>query len=163
MNIDLTLDNFWRSDPGEIRDQVIDLWKKHGGPVGEEAEKRLQQIVFVVRTREGRVVGLSTAFKAHVRQLRNHFYVFRLMISPDYRIPGLTSRLLVSTRDFLESASRQEEKEVPIGLFTLVQHPELKRHRNEAVWPASKMVYIGNSPEGHHIRVYYFDDARIAP
>ena len=159
----LILHNFWKSDLADVRDQVTDLWRLHGGPVGEEAERRLEQIVFVVRTQEGRVVGLSTAFKAYVKQLRNYFFVFRLMIAPDYRIPGLTSRLLVSTRDFLESVSRNEPSAVPIGLLTLVQNPDLKKNRNEAVWPASKMVYIGNSPEGHHIRVYYFEHARIAP
>ena len=52
---------------------------------------------------------------------------------------------------------------VPIGVITLVENEALKQHRNEAIWPASKMVYIGNSREGHHIRVYYFAGARILP
>lgn len=83
------------------------------------------------------------------------------MLRPDYRIPGLTSRLLVSTRDFLESIHSRDESNPAIGIITLVENRRLKEHRNEAVWPASGMVYIGNSGDGHHIRVYYFKGARI--
>jgi hypothetical protein len=85
------------------------------------------------------------------------------LIVPEYRIPGLTSKLLVLTRDFLESIHAMESADTPIGLITLVENEALKQHRNEAIWPASKMVYIGNSKEGHHIRVYYFSGARIVP
>ncbi len=159
----VVLENVWRKDVSDISGQVLEIWKQHKGPAGEKATERLLQLVFVVKTVSGEVVGMSTAFKSYVKQLRNHFFAFRLMLVPSYRIPGLTSKLLVSTRDFLESVQSADDNERAIGLITLVENEALKEKRNEAIWPASGMVYIGNSNEGHHIRVYYFKGAHILP
>lgn len=159
----LSFESWWQKDPGPISDQVLEVWKSYGGPVGERAADRLKQLVFVVRDSDGRIGGLSTAFRTYVPQLRNHFYAIRLMLVPDCRIPGLTSRLMVNTRDLLESIHAPEGDDATIGVVTLVENPRLKEMRNEAVWPASRMVYVGNSKEGHHLRVYYFRGARIAP
>jgi len=162
-NQKLVFENRWLRDPADVHQHVLDVWKQHGGPSGEDAVQRLRQLVFVIRNERGQVIGMSTAFKAYVKQLRNYFYACRLILVPDYRIPGLTSKLLVSTRDFLESIHRDEPVNPAIGLITLVENARIKEHRNEAIWPASGMVYIGNSKEGHHIRVYYFKGAEILP
>lgn len=159
----LVFENLWQKDVSHIQEQVLKIWRDHGGPDAQQALERLRQIVFVVRDPTGEVVGISTAFKAYIKQLRNHLFAFRLMLVPDYRIPGLTSKLLVSTRDFLESIHHLDTTDQAIGLITLVENQRLKEHRNEAIWPASGMVYIGNSKEGSHIRVYYFKGARIVP
>jgi hypothetical protein len=154
--------NVWGKDVSAFEAQVRNLWKQHGGPIGVSAGNRLSQLALIIKDPDDKVVGMSTAFKVHVKQLRNYFFAIRLLIAPEFRIPGLTSKLLVLTRDFLESIHHQE---VPpaIGVITLVENQRMKEKRNEAIWPASGMVYIGNSGEGHHIRVYYFKDARIMP
>ena len=159
----LKLENVWKKDISEIRTQVLEIWRNNAGPIGERANERLSELVFVVSTTSGEVVGISTAFKAYVKRLRNHFYALRLLLLPQYRIPGLTSKLLTETCVFLESVHGQGEEEETIGVITLVENERLKQKRNEAVWPASKMVYIGNSHDGHHLRVYYFAGARIKP
>ena len=162
-NEQLVFENVWGKDVSHVRTQVLNIWKQHGGPIGEKGQDRLRELLFLVKNSAGEVVGMSTAFKAYIKQLRNHFFVFRLMIVPSVRVPGLTSKLLLLTRDFLESVHTEETNDPPIGLLTLVENEELKKFRNEAVWPASKMVYIGNSKGGHHIRVYYFKGVRILP
>jgi hypothetical protein len=159
----LVFENVWQKDVSEIGPQVLSIWNEYTGPIGNAAQDRLRQLAFVVREQRGQVVGISTAFKVYVRQLRNYFFAIRLMLVPDYRIPGLTSKLLVSTRDFLESIHDQEKTDPAIGIITLVENKRIQENRNEAIWPASGMVYIGNSGEGHHIRVYYFKGARIKP
>ena len=159
----LAFENVWGKDVGGLRDTVAAIWRDNGGPTGDGASERLSQLVFVLKNVDGEPVGMSTAFKAHIKQLRNYFYVIRLMLVPGYRMPGLTSRLLVSTRDFLESIHEQESANRAIGIITLVENQRIKEKRNEAIWPASGMVYIGNSGEGHPIRVYYFRGARIQP
>src|SRR5690606_40096147 len=132
-----------------------------GGPTGNQANERLSQIVYAVRDKDGQVAGLSTAFKVFVKQLGHHLFAVRLMLADQYRIPGLTSQLLVMTRDHLESIHATDTEEKTIGIITVVENARLKHFRNEAVWPASGMVYIGNTPKGHHVRVYYFKGARI--
>jgi hypothetical protein len=137
---------------------VIALWKKHF-PVMADIDRRIKEVVFVVENGKGEPVGVSTAARMHVPQLKNHLYSFRLFIDPEYRIPGLTSALIVKTRDELEERTRVEPHSNTkcVGMITLVENDRILQHRREAVWPASKMVYIGNSPKGKHIRVFYFE------
>ncbi len=155
----LVFENVWGTGSEDIRRQVLALWKDHGGPTGKAGEERVKQLVFVVRD-GATVVGLSTSLKVYVRQLRNYLFAVRLMVAPDFRVPGLEAKLVVITRDFLESIHAGDAENPAIGIIALVENPRLKA-RNEAVWRASRMVYIGNSAEGHHIRVYYFKGARI--
>jgi hypothetical protein len=159
----IVFENVWMKEVPKIKHQVIDIWKQTGGLDAAQAMERLNQLVYVIKNNEGNVIGMSTAFKAYIKQLRNNLYAFRCMLIPDCRIPGLTSKLVVMTRDFLESIHEQDGPEPPIGVITLVENDRIKQSRREAIWPASKMVYIGNSKEGHHIRVYYFKGARIKP
>ncbi len=157
----LSFDNYWMANTDTIAEEVLDIWRSHGGPVDVHGLERLRQVVFVVRDSEGRIAGLSTAFRTYVERLRHYFFAVRLMLVPDYRIPGLSAKLLVETRDFLESIHTHDEKDPAIGIITVVEHPGLKRYRTEAIWPASGMIYIGNTNKGHHLRVYYFKGARI--
>jgi hypothetical protein len=157
----VSFDERWQRDVTDISNDILKLWHRYGGPAGPEADERLRQIVYAVRNAEGQVVGVSTAYKAFVKQLGHHFFAIRLLLADAYRVPGLTSKLLVMTRDFLESIHSQDTADPAIGIITLVENPRLKQYRNEAVWPASGMVYIGKSPKGHHLRVYYFRGARV--
>jgi hypothetical protein len=124
--------------------------------------ERVNQLVYIIRNEDKKVIGISTAFKAYIKQLKNYFYVFRCLITPENRIPGMDAKLTVITRDFLESIHDSDTPNVAIGLLALIENKHLKE-RSLAVWPASGMVYIGNSREGKHIRVYYFKGARILP
>lgn len=160
----LTLENVWQKVDADTRQQVIALWKQHEIAVSEtEMQERILQLVYVIRNEFKQVVGVSTGFKVYVKQFRNYFYSIRLFIAPAFRKPGLTDKLLVMTRDYFESINIDDKENPCIGIITLVENELLKKYRNEAVWPASKMVYLGNSGKGHHIRVYYFKGARILP
>lgn len=143
---------------------IEELWKRNFPAMTEaQTRTRLKQVVLVIRNEADEVVGASTSYKAYISQLKNNLFAFRCFIDPAFRIPGLTSTLLVKTRDFLEQTSEQEvdDKDRCIGMITLVENERIMKFRNEAIWPASKMVYIGNSPKGYHIRVYYFKKALI--
>ncbi len=160
----LTFENVWQKVDADIQKQVLSIWKLHEINLTEpEALARTAQLVYVIRNEFNQVVGMSTGFKAYIKQLRNHFYAIRLFIMPGFRKPGLTSKLLVMTRDFFEDIHKEDKENQCIGIITLVENEKLKEHRNEAIWPASKMVYLGNSGKGHHIRVYYFKGTRILP
>jgi hypothetical protein len=43
----------------------------------------------------------------------------------------------------------------------MVENERLMKVRTEAIWRGSRMVYIGNTKSGKHIRVYYFKKALI--
>lgn len=160
----LIFENLWRKSDSPYHAGVRLMWENNFIKfTQQQANARLSQLVFAVRTEDGKVIGVSTAHKVYVGQLKNHLYSFRCFLDPGYRIPGLMSTLVVKTRDWLEEIHQTDgsEKDRCIGLITLVENERIMKYRNEAIWPASKMVYIGNSPKGLHIRVYYFKKALI--
>lgn len=161
---ELVFENLWKKNDAAWKHKVKQLWKNHFPDMPEAMlTERLGQLVYAICTTDGTVVGVSTTYKSYVMHLKNNLYAFRCFIAPDYRIPGLTSALLVKTRDLLEDVHQSDgaESERCIGMITLVENERIMKVRNEAIWHASKMVYIGNSPQGKHLRVYYFNKALI--
>jgi len=159
----LEFENLWRKDPGNLRKEILTIWKQYiTGVEANQIEERLNQLVFVIKNEYDQVVGISTAYKAYVKQLRNYLYSVRILIIPSFRQPGLASKLIIETRDFLESVHQHDLPDKAIGIITLVENREYARAHNEAIWRASKMVYIGTSGRGYQARVYYFKGALIA-
>jgi hypothetical protein len=154
--------NVWRRVGPELQAEIVDFWKSNNMLNPDvDAQARAIEAAYIVRS-EGKIVGLTTAGVVRFKQLNNNvFYLFRMAVLPQFRIPGIESKLLVDTRDTLEAYSAAQAENKCIGLLTFVENPRLIANRNEAVWPASKMVYIGSDREGRHIRVYYFKGARI--
>jgi hypothetical protein len=158
----LDISYVWRNVTPDLQKDIIDFWISHQILRPEtDAQERAQQVVLTVR-HDRKIVGLTSADLVSFHQLNdNIFYNFRMIVLPEFRIPGIESKLIVETRDRLEAYSQSQTNTRPIGMLTFVENVELKAKRNEAVWPASKMVFIGMDKAGRHIRVYYFRGARI--
>lgn len=156
-------ERLWQAEESTYHLSLKKLWRKHFPKLSaDDLDKRARQAVWVIVTPEGTVVGVSTCYKAYIDQLKNDLYVFRCFIDPAFRIPGLPSTLLVRTRDLLEEDFISgKDTSGCIGLITLVENEQIMKTRNEAVWPASKMIFMGNSPKGYPLRVYYFRKALI--
>jgi hypothetical protein len=144
--------------------EVINFWDENKMlKSGFSSEERAQQVVLIIRTeRDKKVVGVSTAGMVTFKQLNsNNFYLYRSIILFDYRHPGLTSKIIVETRDILEAFNKQDSVSRCIGMLTFVENPRIQQFRREAIWPASKLAFIGVDKQGRHIRVYYFKGAVI--
>jgi hypothetical protein len=157
----ITFENVWKKPDQAIQLQVAAIWKNLARFEDAKIQERMTQLVYVAKDGE-KVVAVSTAFKAYIAQLRNFFYVFRCLVLPQHSIPGIDAKITVLTRDFLESIHKHDGPDEAIGLLALIENQKLKE-RTQAIWPASGLVYIGNSKEGHHIRVYYFKKAVVKP
>ncbi|MCB0488004.1 MAG: hypothetical protein R2820_03185 [Cyclobacteriaceae bacterium] len=158
----VSFENLWGKHPGELQKEIVTIWKQFSpGMEAEKVNERLSQLAYVVKNEFEQVVGISTAQKVYVKQLRNYLYSVRLLIVPSYRQPGLASKLIVLTRDFFESIHKSDTDERTIGIITLIENKDYSETRREAIWHASQMVYIGNSGKGFQVRVYYFKDATI--
>lgn len=161
---ELVFENLWKKNDPAWHARVQQLWRKNFPAMPEQIlSERIHQVVFAVTNETGEVVAVSTAYRTYIEQLKNFLYGFRCFVDPAYRVPGLTTKILVRTRDWLEEIHTTDgaEKERCIGVITMVENERLMKHRTEAVWRGSGMVYIGNTPQGKHLRVYYFKKALI--
>jgi hypothetical protein len=156
----LVFENVWHRDVPEVRRQAIAIWKQSPAIDASSMEERARQIVFVAKNNNGQVVAITTAYKAYVKQFRNFFYMYRCLVVREYSLPGIETKLTILTRDFLESIFKADKDQI-IGMMAIVQHPKLKAIK-KAVWPSTKLTYLGNTAEGHHIRVFYFPNVSIS-
>lgn len=154
----------WQKMTPELVSQVIKFWddNKMLRP-GFSSDARARQVVLIVRREVGKeIVGLSTAELITFKQLNsNNFYMYRSIVLPGFRHPGLASKIIVGTRDLLEAYNKTVKVNPCIGMITFVENPRIQEFRREAIWMASKMAYIGMDKQGRHIRVYYFKGATI--
>ncbi|MCH7685629.1 MAG: hypothetical protein IH899_02935 [Planctomycetes bacterium] len=157
------LENVRENKTPELKEQIIQLWRESGAMESrEQAQKRVEQVIFLVRDEDDRIVAVSTVFRLSNRQLGNRFYYFRCFISEAHRRSHLATNLIIAARDLLNQRFVNGEDTSAIGMLVSVENEILKKNRNHAIWPHSKFVYIGQNERGDHMRVYYFDDARIS-
>lgn len=145
----------------EIAKEVITLWHESAHLPLDVAEKRLNELVLLARYKNGPVIGVSTAVKTFFPQIHNCMYAYRCYIHPEYRAPALDTQMIVRTKNFLEQISKTETVNKSVGLMIIIQNEVIKTNWKQAVWPGADMIYVGNTSEGHHIRVGYFKGALI--
>lgn len=157
---DLILEYYGKKELSD-RSDVVEFWEQHApGLSAEQIQKRLEQLVYVVRRKTDRsIVAESTAEEIFVKQLRNYFFNIRFMVVREKVLsPGLLGKLITETFHALEEKRSVHRS---IGVITLIEHEKLKQVLTKAILPASGLVFIGNSPRGHQIRVRYFENALI--
>lgn len=162
MTPELEISNVWTKVDKGLLKEIVDFWQSNKmlGPQVDPIERALN-VVLTIR-HENKIVGLTSTDLIRFQQLNsNIFYLFRMVVLPPYRIPGIESKAIVETREILELYAASQSTNKAIGMLTFVENPQLIAKRNEAVWPASKAVYIGTDKQGRHIRVCYFKGARI--
>jgi hypothetical protein len=145
----------------DIREEVIQFWlAERALRTRPQAEQRANQVILVA-WRDQRVVAVATCYRQRVEMLNHDFYSFRCFVGRAHRQHNLGAVLIVQARDFLNERFRRGEDPDVIGMHVVVENEKLMKMRNQAVWPISKFVYIGRNERGQHLRVYYFDGARV--
>ena len=155
------LENVWAHKDSALRSEIVDFWIASGALRSRErAGARVDQVIFVVR-RAGSIAGVSTVFRKRDERIGQEFYNFRCFVAEEDRRYNLGAVLLVTVRDYLNERFVSGEDTSAVGMLVEIENERLKRKRNQAVWPISGMVYVGNNRRGDHVRVWYFTGARI--
>lgn len=140
-------------------DALCEFWVAQKAlPSAEVARQRAPQAVAVARD-GGAIVGVSTAYAQHNAQLHHRFWYVRLFVAEPRRRQRVAWDLWVHVRDVLEAAFVSGEDTDCIGIVLEVESPALKQI-DRAVWRTGP-VFFGKNARGAHLRVYYFEGARI--
>jgi len=153
-----------RVDPSPaLLEKVVELWVTQRVLTDEQAGKRTAELLFVaVDNANDGIAGVCTTYLATPPALRMPLWHFRTFVAPEYRRNDIAFHLLHLARDFHETQYVEGIDTRGRGLYMEIENPIIQRHRNEAVWPSSKMVFIGYNAAGHHCRIHYFPGTRIA-
>jgi hypothetical protein len=147
-----------RLDPASA-EQLIEFWAGEGALFGDDARRRLPEVVCVLRA-DGRIAGACSVREAEVPLIGGRrFWVYRSLLAPEAADQGpemISATFATLEREFdLQDGS-------PIGLCLLLSDAERPR-RPEADWYCPPMVYAGYLEDGRQVRVGYFDLASAGP
>lgn len=161
--VTVQLIDVWPNASEQDRQDAAMLWRKEGAIHDEQAiQDRLSQLCVLARAPSGELTAISTVYLHFSSQLNNPFYVLRVFVSQEARRTRVGFRLLQRVVHLLEQRYCSGEDTRAIGILFELENPTIQQARNEAIWPTSGFVYIGNNPRGDHLRVRYFKGARIS-
>ena len=144
-------------------DDVVRLWTLEAGLPAEEARRRLAEVVRVATDSAGLLCGISTAYVDRQEQLELPMWHIRAFVSDSHRAGNLASNLLLAVRlHVIEEFESGRQPSVP-GAVVEVENMGIERVFPQAVWPYNEFVFIGVTPGGAHLRVFWFEGARIPP
>jgi len=135
------------------------FWSDHASLGPDEADRRLPEVVCVLRSADGSVAG---ACSVSARELplvgSRRFHVLRTLLPGEARERFFD--LLAATYEVLDGEYDGAAGE-PIGLCALVEEPE--RHaRPQAEWTGPRTIYAGYLADGRQVRLAYYSAALSA-
>jgi hypothetical protein len=143
------------------REEILSFRAERGGPRGEVARRRLDEVVCVLLDREGAVAGVNFVHEDRLEPIGGRrFWIYRSLLDP-----GAGTAAEAAMIDEAHAALADEfatgDGDGPIGLCVLVADPDEMRRRPQTVWPGAGLIYAGYTSAGEQIRLGYFEGARV--
>ncbi len=142
----------------DLKKEIISFWTGLKILSQNEAENRVNQVQLLARNEQNIIIGVSTVYISPVPQFQNNMYIYRCLLHPDFRIPGLMQELTIQTIQYLESRFETSQPYC-IGVMAKVESENLKKNRN--VNTKTGLNFVGFAPDGDPIRVYFFKKAKF--
>ena len=108
-----------------------------------------------------RVAAVSTTFLKHNEQLGMDLWHYRTFVAPDHRMENFSLQLMWRSRDHLRRRYESGEDTSGPGMIMEVENEFLKTYYNTGYWVISDFWFIGEAPNGAHVRVHYFPGATV--
>ncbi len=154
----ITFKNVFKDN--QLQKDAVSFWNQVVPNAKFDRQERSKHVVFMAYFNQQPIAVTTAQPKLITKLNNNYFYNFRILIHPEYRIPGLLDKLSQSTIKYLEDLYLENQTEC-IGLITLIENTQLNEKRREPIYPTTGFVFIGFSKKGFQVRVRYFKGAKI--
>jgi hypothetical protein len=141
---------------------VIDLWAREGVVGAEEAQRRVDEMLFIATDEAGDPVGISSVYLQHNEQLRMDLWYYRVFVAAAHRQSNIGVALSMMARDHLQDRFVTGQDQRAAGMIMEIENEGLKRAYNLALWLPTEFRFMGENERGDHVRVRYFPGA-LAP
>lgn len=140
---DYTLTPVYRQVDDAIADEIIRFWERNNAiPDPAERKRRVTDVVYTIRTNDGKLVGISSVYIGKVGEETGYFY--RMFIEPSHRRPGMMRHITNSTRDYLKQLSIPNK---PGNMVIVTENPKLMRPGLRRMLRSNGYVYLGKTPQ----------------
>jgi hypothetical protein len=161
--VSLEIISVWKNITPELEAELKQFWISNNAIADEKlAAERAKQVVCLVRSEQGEIVGATTVYPRIVPRLRQPMYYYRNFIVADHRGKQLAAQFLHKTKEVLQDFNLALPKPNCLGIIIELENESLAAHRNEAQWNEG-FTFIGYSPKGLHLRIWYFAGVRLFP
>lgn len=151
----------WRLANPQIMKDAIAFWERNNmlSP-NTKIDDRLAQVVGAAYD-EGQMISIATADIREVDFLRARLAMFRVSVDRDVRHKRVSTALSLYAFDVLERWSLENPEDQLMGIGAVIQSRALVEHDNHAVWPDTKLTFVGYTNEGYQFRVRWFTHGTI--
>jgi hypothetical protein len=151
----------WQRLTGQDAAAIRAFWVRERANVeGDEAVRRVRQVVSHVLTADGELAAVSTATARTIPRLMQPMYYYRCFVGERWRNGRLVRPLLRFTFDVLERWARGHDFPC-IGVLLELENEGFAHTLKRAHWPDVGFAFIGCSGRGLDLRVRYFRGARL--
>ncbi len=146
-------------DDGAVtREQIVALWKQTGVVVGDELERRLDEVRAVGTTRSGELVAIGSAYRVRHAQTRLELWAARVFVASDHRRSNLARQVNGRTLDLVTANPEGAD-----GLLTEMENVAMRKRLARAVRPTRPFTFIGARSDGATVYVSYFPGVQAPP
>lgn len=151
----------WQQLEPATAEAIRQFWlREHANVAGVEATRRLAQVVAHVEDENGELAAVATAVPKVLPRLGQPLYYYRCFVGKAWRSSKLVRPLLRHTQKVLESYAREHDYPC-IGVLLELENEGFADTLRWAHWAGTGFSYIGVSPRGLDLRVWYFRGARL--
>lgn len=151
----------WHRLDAATGEAIRAFWvRERANVVGEEATRRLAEVVAHVVDEQGRLAAVATATPKILPRLGQPLYYYRCFVGREWRTRKLVRPLLRHAQNVLETCARANGYPC-IGVLLELENQGFADTLRWAHWPGIGFSYIGVSPRGLDLRVWYFRGARL--
>lgn len=155
-----TITDWQQLDP-TVGETVRAFWvREQANVAGDAATRRLTEVVAHVLDEEGELVAVATATPKILPRLGQPLYYYRCFVGKAWRASKLVRPLLRHTQKVLERYARDHDYPC-IGVLLELENEGFADTLRWAHWSGVGFSYIGVSPRGLDLRVWYFRGARL--
>ena len=134
---------------------VVRMWVDARVLAPAEAQRRVAELVVVVRAPDGAVAGVNTAYVADVPGDRGAFYFYRTFLLPAHRgVAGLPTRML---RLALAELRAHRHPRAPLGVVIITENPKLMRRAARARLESLGLHLLGRDARDCDVWCLRFD------
>lgn len=140
---------------------IREFWVRESANVaGNEATRRLAEVVAHIVDENGELAAVATVATRVLPRLGQPMYYYRCFVGKAWRTRRLLRPLLRHTQKVLEAYAREHDYPC-IGILLELENEGFAGTLRQAHWTNVGFSYIGVSPRGLELRVWYFRGARL--
>lgn len=154
---DYYLENVYETEDQDIRQEIIDFWVNNNVLPVEIAQKRVDEIVHVIRNRSDEIIGVNTAYLHYLHTPSEIYYYVRVFIREEDR-RSMTLFLVSIVQSYVYFRDTLPYSDRANGIVVAIENVKMTQSGVQKWFKRQGLSYTGKNVLGHDLWFARFDD-----